>query len=106
MSRSAPTPRGGGDLGYFSRGQMPQEFDAVVFNLKAGKLSAVVETTYGYHLFLVTDRRAAHRKSNEEIREERLRILEAQKREKAFRAWVAMLREDAQIRYNEKIVSP
>jgi parvulin-like peptidyl-prolyl isomerase len=102
----SPDAEGGGDLGYFSRGQMPQEFDAVVFNLKAGKLSAVVETTYGYHLFLVTDRRASHRKSDEEIGEELRRILVARKREKAFRSWVAALREGAQIRYNEKIVSP
>ena len=85
---------------------MPQEFDAVVFNLKAGKLSAVVETTYGYHLFLVTDRRVAHRKNDEEIREELRRILVAQNREKAFRSWVVGLRESAQIRYNEEILSP
>ena len=102
----SPDAEGGGDLGYFSRGQMPQEFDAVVFNLKTGKLSAVIETTYGYHLFLVTDRRAAHRKSDDEIREEIRRTLMAKKREEMFRVWVAELRESAQIRYNEEIVSP
>ena len=102
----SPDAEGGGDLGYFSRGQMPQEFDAVVFNLKAGKLSAVVETTYGYHLFLVTDRLASHRKSDAEIGEELRRILVAQKREEAFRSWVATLRESAQIRYNKDIVFP
>jgi peptidyl-prolyl cis-trans isomerase C len=102
----SPDSEDGGDLGYFSRGQMPQEFDAVVFNLKAGKPSGVVETTYGYHLFLVTDRREAHRKSDEEVREELRRILKARKGEKAFRSWLATLRDNAQIRYNEEIISP
>ena len=102
----SPDGERGGDLGYFSRGQMPQEFDAVVFNLKTGKLSAVVETTYGYHLFLVTDRRAAHQKSDDEVSEDLRRTLLAQKREEAFRSWVVALRENAQIRYNENILSP
>jgi parvulin-like peptidyl-prolyl isomerase len=102
----SPDGERGGDLGYFSRGQMPQEFDAVVFNLKTGKLSEVVETTYGYHLFLVTDRRDAHQKSDEEVREGLRRILLTKKREKAFRSWVVALRESAQIRYNENILSP
>ena len=102
----SPDGERGGDLGYFSRGQMPQEFDAVVFNLKTGRLSRVIETTYGYHLFLVTDRREAHQKSDEEVEEEIRRILLAEKGERAFRSWVASLRESAQIRYNDNILSP
>lgn len=102
----SPDGEGGGDLGYFARGQMPQEFDAVVFSLPVGKLSSVVETTYGHHLFLVTDRREARRKSDEEIRQELRGMLLTGKREQAFGAWMASLREKADIRYNEKVISP
>lgn len=100
----SPDAESGGDLGYFARGQMPQEFDAVVFSLPPGKLSPVVETTYGHHLFLVTDRREARRLSDEEIREEVRTTLLASKRELAFRTWIESLRSRADIRYNDDVI--
>ena len=32
------------------RGEMPKEFDEAAFNLEAGELSQIVETSYGYHI--------------------------------------------------------
>ncbi len=45
----------GGDLNYFQRRQMVQEFDEAVFNLKLGQISEPVRTNYGYHIIKVTD---------------------------------------------------
>ena len=42
----------GGDLGYFEAGQMPEEFDDV-FKLKINKVSDIIRTPYGFHLFKV-----------------------------------------------------
>ena len=39
-----------GNLGYFSRGKMVKEFEAVAFNLEVGKISEPVKTQYGYHI--------------------------------------------------------
>ena len=102
----SPDAEKGGDLGYFSRGQMPQEFDAVVFSLPKGKLSSVVETTYGHHLFLVTDRREALKKSEGEIVDEVRALLLAEKREEFFSVWLENLRSKASLRYNEDTISP
>lgn len=47
---SCPSNAQGGDLGEFTRGRMVPEFDAAVFSMKEGEISAPVKTQFGYHL--------------------------------------------------------
>ena len=58
----------GGDLGYFSRGNMVKAFDDAVFSLKAGEISAPVESPYGYHIIRVDAVKAGQTKSLDEVR--------------------------------------
>jgi len=46
----------GGYLGEFGRGRMVPEFEEVVYNLKEGELSGVVESEFGFHLILLHKR--------------------------------------------------
>ncbi|GAW22257.1 hypothetical protein ANO14919_117930 [Xylariales sp. No.14919] len=39
-----------GDLGYFGKGDMQQEFEEAAFGLQPGQMSSVVETASGLHL--------------------------------------------------------
>ena len=47
----------GGDLGSFGQGAMVPEFDKVVFNDEVGVVHGPVQTQFGYHLLLITDRK-------------------------------------------------
>lgn len=54
-----PSGGKGGDLGFFTHGQMVPEFDKVAFELPVGKLSDVVKTQFGFHLIIVTEKKPA-----------------------------------------------
>ncbi len=55
----SPDGKLGGDLGFFGRGQMPPQFEEVCFTLAPGRVSDVVASPYGFHLFKVLERRGA-----------------------------------------------
>jgi peptidyl-prolyl cis-trans isomerase C len=50
-----PSGREGGDLGWFSRGQMVKEFDNAAFSALKGAVVGPVRTEFGWHLILVKD---------------------------------------------------
>ncbi len=52
-----PSGRKGGDLGFFGRNQMVPEFDKVVFELPVEEVSEPVQTQFGWHLIVVTDKK-------------------------------------------------
>ena len=78
-SEDPNSARRGGDLGFFSRGEMVPEFSAVAFSLNdPKKVSKIVETEFGYHIIQFVERRGDRincrhillrpRPSNEELK--------------------------------------
>jgi len=77
-------PDNGGDLGYFSRGQMVQEFEDVVFNLAVGETSEIFQTEFGYHIARVTDKKPPAPCPLEEVREQIVEELNKERQQKAL----------------------
>jgi parvulin-like peptidyl-prolyl isomerase len=87
----------GGDLGYFPRGQMVDEFDEVVFELEAGAVSPIFRTTFGFHIAKLLDRQPPRVKALPEVEEEILGELQRQKQTRALENFVDRLRAKADI---------
>jgi peptidyl-prolyl cis-trans isomerase D len=64
----------GGDLGWFGAGRMVPEFEKAAFAMKKGELSAPVKSSFGYHVILVEDKKAAETKSLESVQGELARM--------------------------------
>ncbi|OCW58302.1 peptidylprolyl isomerase [Hoeflea olei] len=65
---TGPSADQGGDLGYFTKGRMVPEFEAVAFALKPGEYSKEpVQTQFGWHVIKLEDRREAAPPSYEEV---------------------------------------
>jgi parvulin-like peptidyl-prolyl isomerase len=89
---AGPEASKGGVMGVFKVGQLPSELEKVVFKLKEGEVSRVVESTYGYHIFRLDRKFEPRLLTAEEAGPSiRTRLLK-QKSEQAVSAHLATLR--------------
>lgn len=56
-SQDPGSAKKGGELGFYGRGQLYPEFEAIAFKLKEGEISNVLETEAGYHIIQMIERK-------------------------------------------------
>ncbi len=93
----APEAVNGGDLGYITRQIMPEPLDETIFKLPVNKLSAIVQSPYGLHIFKVLDIQQAKVRNFADMKEEVIAEIRAQKEDAAFTAWLEALKMKAVI---------
>ena len=64
---TGPSGPRGGDLGYFVKEQMAAPFGEAAYALAPGEVSEPVQTTYGWHVIKLEDRREAEKPTFEQI---------------------------------------
>lgn len=91
----------GGDIGYFSRGMLPETIEKEVFALPAGRTSPLIKSPYGYHIFKVLKRERPGARRFEDVRERVMEDLRKEKEETAFLDWLEKLKAQSVIEIDE-----
>jgi parvulin-like peptidyl-prolyl isomerase len=97
LSDDYATRQAGGDTGFFQRGQMAPAFEAAAFALEPGKISEVVETSFGTHIIKLEERREEELLAFDDIRDQLLDHVRNEKAEAAVRNEIDRLKADADI---------
>lgn len=92
-----PSSARGGDLGYFTKGQMVKPFEEAAFQLAVNEVSDIVETKFGYHLIKVLDHKAAVTPTFEEVKDKTLDDLRKERIQSDVSSYIATLRSKAKI---------
>jgi len=96
----APEAPAGGELPPFARGELPEAFDRA-FELEPGQISPVIESPYGFHVFLLEREIKASAPTLEEMRAKLEAELGQRHLEELRGEWLRALRKSAEIQTNE-----
>jgi len=96
--RLSDCPGRGGDLGFFPRGQMVDEFEAVIFALAPGQRSPIFRTPFGFHIAKMLDRKSAGPRAFDELKDLIANLLFDLKKQRRIEQYIDSLRSKAEIR--------
>jgi parvulin-like peptidyl-prolyl isomerase len=95
--RFSDCPTNGGDLGWFARGEMVEEFDREVFSLNTGDTSAIFETRFGFHIVRLVERKTEGIASLSEVRDTLATRLLNSRKQQALDAYLEKLMANSDI---------
>ncbi len=96
-SEDPAAARNGGELGYFTRGQMVPEFEKAAFALKVGAISDVVKTSYGFHIIKCEGKKESRTVPYSEVKERISQYLENMAVQPKLAKYVESLKKNAKV---------
>lgn len=99
-----PTAARGGDLGFFSKGQLIPEIEEAAFALEKGAMSGIIQTAFGFHLIKVTDVAEPSLKDFASVAKELHEKLLIEKKSRLFEEWTGRIKSDAKISIDETLL--
>ena len=87
-----PEAQQGGDIGFIEKGVIIPEVEKAAFSLPLEQISNVIESSLGFHIIKVIDKKGAGLKQLEMVREEIKTKLEDEKLEKKYDEWISAVR--------------
>lgn len=82
----------GGDIGFFTAGELVPEFEGAALALEVGQTSGIVKSPFGYHLIKLTDRQEAAIRTLEEVKPTIRRRLLTERRQQALDEFLTRIR--------------
>ena len=98
-SRDRQSKAEGGDLGYFTSGRYPGEFEDAVGEMEPGDISDPIRTDLGYHVIHLTDRRT---QPYEDVRDTIAELIGSPVQDEAWTNWVLDAYDDADVKVNPR----
>jgi parvulin-like peptidyl-prolyl isomerase len=99
----APEAENGGEVGWMARDHLDESMQKVLFSLSEGKISPVITTPYGYHIFEVLAVQPEGVKELPAVMQEIEALLLRQKHEAFYKKWLRELRTLFQVRVNQDL---
>jgi len=97
FSEDPAARKDGGDLGSFKKGDMQPELEKVIFSLKPGEISELVNTPIGFHIIKLEAKVDGTIKPFDSVKAEIEETIYRKKSEERFSQWAAELRSKASI---------
>ena len=98
FSEDPKTAKKGGDLGFIKKGQTLPEITASIAKLKVGESSDVIESSIGFHIVQLTNKKASRAMTLDEVKPEILNHLLKFETEKLLQSYLSKLRKKSDIK--------
>jgi peptidyl-prolyl cis-trans isomerase SurA len=91
----------GGDMGWVVTGDVPDEFQKAMDQLKPGEISGVVQSPFGFHLIQVVERKSEDT-SKEKERSVARQVIHERKLQEATEDWAREVRDRAYVEFRDE----
>lgn len=95
----APGADEGGLMGYVKKGDLMPQIEDIIFNLKEGEITGIIQSPLGYHVFKIDEKRIRRMKELAEVRQDIEEFLYREKASQKLKGWIDSLAKSAYIEF-------